>query len=80
MFTQNLSRLMEAKGWQPAHLSAAMYDCGATIQDQSIRRWLEGRNEPRLNLLPYIAGALECTYEDLLGVEVSGLASTQKAN
>ena len=77
MFSDNLNRLMAAKGWRPAHLAAAMLDRGATIQEQSIQKWIDGVNEPRLRMLPAIAEALGCTYGDLLRVEPVG---TSKSN
>lgn len=69
MFSTNLMRLMDERGWTAPHLMAALADQGIEISQQSVDRWIDGSRNPRAEYIPAIAHALGVTPNDLFGIE-----------
>jgi len=69
-FQENLIRLVDAKGWKPAHLVAALADIGIEVSIDSVTKWLAADFEPRgTELLSGICRVLGVTPNVLLGFD-----------
>lgn len=68
-FNKNLDRLLRERQWTSAHLVAALADRGIQTTQWSVDRWVNGRNLPRLEVVPDIAAALDVSVDDLFAEE-----------
>lgn len=60
-FGKRLSRLMQERG-----ISAFSLAWFVGVHVNTVRGWLNGRHTPRIEQLPALRIALDCTYEDLI--------------
>lgn len=69
-FKTNLNAFIEAKGWKPVNLTAALSDLGFDVTDWTVKRWCNGESEPRSSdMYAAIARALGTTPNVLLGFD-----------
>ena len=64
-FQDTIKRLMAEKGWESAHLAAALSDKGLKITTWSVDRWLTGHCEPRLSTARVVAEVFGITLDAL---------------
>jgi len=60
----NLSRIMIREGLRPAQLARL-----TGVQKSTLSQLASGRSEPRSSTIVKLAGALQCTTDELLGVK-----------
>lgn len=48
-------------------VAGRMCEMGFTISKEAVDTWLSGTREPQSKAIPFIARALDCTPNDLLG-------------
>ena len=63
-FTDNFKNLIEEKGFTQKEIAKRL-----NTTQQTISRWINGQNQPDLNLLFQISKILECSTDYLLGIE-----------
>lgn len=66
-FSERLTRHMGTT--TPVQVAARVTVLGYDCTKENVQRWLDGDGLPRADAIPYLARALECTTDDLLGTD-----------
>jgi len=64
--SDNLPRLMKAKGMTPEALAVALQSRGVTITANTVHTWMRGDRTPQFHTAKELADALGCTMDDLV--------------
>lgn len=67
IISENLKRLMHARGWSQADLVREMFEEVTQANRQMVSRWVGGKNPPMPADIVNLATALGCTTDDILG-------------
>ena len=74
-FSTRLAQQMQAQNITSDELAVKMSEIGCSVQGQTVRLWLKGRNLPRADYLPVLTRVLRCHLEDLIPLPRAKAAS-----
>lgn len=58
----------------PVVVAGRMCEMGFSVSEAAVATWIAGTREPQSGAIPYLARALDCTPNDLLGFTAEGAA------
>ena len=62
-----IRKRLEDKGWSAVQLQSALKEAGLILSAEAIRQWVSGYSQPKIDNIPLLAEALECSVNYLFG-------------